>query len=122
MTDIKQEQAHNPDQWENTDPHFIEPLILEWASMPDAIKFQPQQIPVGIEFFSNVLYSGKNNCGEDKLILTVYNWPERLRTIFKEHRRYRITVTVTGDQVKPQTTEFIVDWKGHWRFATLRHR
>jgi hypothetical protein len=56
VTDIKQEQAHNPDQWENTDPHFIEPLILEWASMPDSIKFQPQQIPVGIEFFGNVLY------------------------------------------------------------------
>lgn len=120
LTDIQQEQARNDNKWENTDPRFIDPLVLEWAATPEIIRYTPQIIPIEVEVFSNVLFSEQSESGEDKLHLTVHHWPERLWEIFKEHRRYRITVIVTGDRVKRETVRFIVDWKGHWRFETFR--
>jgi hypothetical protein len=104
--------------WENVDPQFIDPLVVEWAAMPSDTKFKPRDIPRNVEFFINILFSENQNTGEDSLVLTVYDLPERLRELFKQHKRYRITVIVTGDQVKPEVLQVIVTWAGNWKFAT----
>src|SRR5437879_3931828 len=46
------EQKGNDDVW---DPRFIEPLILEWASMPDEVKYTPKIIPIDVEFFRRLI-------------------------------------------------------------------
>jgi hypothetical protein len=101
--------------WDDTKPKFSDPLALEWAVTGG---YDPRDLPRKIPFFANILVSENT---KSELNLTVYNWgPERLRKIFTEHGRYRITVTVTGDQVKPKTTKMIVHWKGNWKFHTSR--
>ena len=101
--------------WADTKPQFSDPLALEWAVTGE---YDPRDLPRKIPFFANILVSEDT---KNELSLTVYDWgPERLRKIFTEHGRYRITVTVTGDQVKPKTTKMIVHWKGNWKFDTSR--
>jgi hypothetical protein len=103
--------------WADTRQKFIDPLALEWAITGG---YNPRDLPRKILFFANVLVSEDT---KNELWLTVYDWgPERLRKIFTEHGRYRITVTVTCDQVKPKTTKMIVRWKGNWKFETSRAR
>jgi hypothetical protein len=102
--------------WGDTTPKFSDSLALEWA----VTGYDPRDLPRKIPFFANILVSEDT---KNELWLTVYDWgPERLRKIFTEHGRYRITVTVTGDQVKPKTTKIIVRWKGNWKFETSRAR
>jgi hypothetical protein len=103
--------------WADTKPKFVDYLALEWAV---AGGYDPRDLPRKIPFFVTVLVSEDT---KNELYLTVYDWgPERLRKIFTEHGRYRITVTVTGDQVKPKSTKMIVHWKGNWKFDTSRAR
>jgi hypothetical protein len=106
--------------WQQTDPQFIEPLVLEWAAMPDEVKYKPQQIPQKIELYANFLASSATSDDKNKLRLSVYHLPDRLKDIFAEYRRYQLTITVTGDQVKPKTERIIVNWTGNWRFDTSR--
>jgi hypothetical protein len=106
--------------WEHTDPQFIEPLVLEWAAMPDEVKYKPQQIPQKIELYANFLASSATSDDKNKLRLSVYHLPDRIKDIFAEYRRYQLTITVTGDQVKPKTERIIVNWTGNWRFDTSR--
>jgi hypothetical protein len=104
--------------WADTKPKFSDPLALEWAAVSDG--YDPRDLPRKIPFFANVLVSDDT---KNELRLTVYDWgPERLKEIFTEHGRYRITVSATGDQVKPKTTKMIVQWKGNWKFASWRSR
>lgn len=103
--------------WADTKPKFSDPLALEWAVTGG---YDFRDLPRKIPFFVNTLVSDDT---KNELWLTVYDWgPERLRKIFTEHGRYRITVTVTGDQVKPKTTKMIVHWKGDWKFDAWRAR
>jgi hypothetical protein len=104
--------------WVDTKPKFSDPLALEWAVSGG---YDPRDLPRKIPVFANVLVSDDT---KNELWLTVYDWgPERLRKILTEHGRYRITVIVTGDQVKkPTSTKMIVHWKGHWKFDALKAR
>jgi hypothetical protein len=114
VTEIKQERNG---RWEDTEPKFTEPLVLEWAAMPDEVKHRPQQIPRGMTFFGNFLGA---TATENKLKLSVYHWPHSTGEIFAEFRRYCFTLTVTADQVEPKTIDVIVNWTGNWKFETSR--
>ena len=121
VTNIEQKRSDR-EGWEKIKPQFIDPLVLEWASLPEDIKYEPRDIPRNIEIFVNVLYAGSDPSQNDTLLLTIYKLqlPDRLKGLFKVHNSYRITVTVTGEQIKPETKQFVVDWKGHWQFCTSK--
>jgi hypothetical protein len=112
VTKIKQERN---DRWEDTEPRFIEPLVIEWAAVPDEVKHTPKQIPRGMTFFGTFVSA---NATVNKLCLSVYHWPHRSREIFAERRRYCFTLTVTADQVEPKAISVIVNWTGNWKFET----
>jgi hypothetical protein len=86
--------------------------------MPDDVKHTPKQIPRGMTFFGNFLYATATGECKNKILLSVYHWPYRIREIFAENRRYCFTLAVTGDQVEPKTISAIVNWTGNWRFET----
>jgi hypothetical protein len=117
VSNIEQEQSG---EWVKTNPQFVDPLGLEWAATPVHQRYNPRDVPRETEFFINVVASAESPSQNDSLTLSVEHWPDRLKKIFESHRRYRITVTVTGDQVKPRTVKVIVNWTGSWRFDTSR--
>jgi hypothetical protein len=115
ITDIEQEQGG---VWVQTAPPFIDPLIPEWSVMQGQAKYKSRDLPKKIESFVNILASEDSRSGNDKLVLSVEDWPGRIRNTFIPGYRYRITITVTGDQVKPKEIRLIVNWTGNWRFDT----
>jgi hypothetical protein len=115
ITNIEQEQGG---EWVQTEPPFIDPLIPEWSVMKEQEKYRSRDLPRKIEFFVNILAAEDSKSGNDKLLLSVEDWPGRIRNTFIPGHRYRITVTVTGDQVKPKDIRMIVNWTGNWRFDT----
>jgi hypothetical protein len=114
VADIEQEQAGH---WIPTTPQFVDPLVPEWAATPRYQKYKPRDLPTKTEFFVNVLASEAHN---NELVLSVEEWPGRLRKIFQAHGRYRLKIVVTGDQVEPKTLFVIVTWTGNWKFDTSR--
>jgi hypothetical protein len=79
-----------------------------------------EYLPKKIKFYINVVASSESSSGTDNLALTVQDWPpDRLKTLFT-HGRYKISVTVTGDHVRPKHIKVIVNWTGHWQFETSR--
>jgi hypothetical protein len=116
VTDLEQERSG---KWGKTDPPFVDPLVLEWAALTDT-KYKPRDLPKKIKFYINVVASSESSSGTDNLALTVQDWPpDRLKTLFT-HGRYKISVTVTGDHVRPKHIKVIVNWTGHWQFETSR--
>ena len=114
VADIEQEQAG---QWIPNTPQFVDPLVPEWAATPRYQIYKPRDLPTKTEFFVNFLVSAAKN---NELVLTVEEWPTRLRKIFQAHGRYRLKIVVTGDQVEPKTVFVIVTWTGNWKFDTSR--
>ena len=114
VADIEQEQAG---RWIPTTPQFVDPLVPEWAATLPYQKHKPRDLPTKTEFFVNVLASEAVN---NELVLSVEEWPGRLRKIFQAHGRYRLKIVVTGDQVKPKTVFVIVTWTGNWKFDSSR--
>jgi hypothetical protein len=118
VTNLEQELSG---KWGKTDPPYVDPLLLEWAALTDT-KHKPRDLPKKIPFYANVLASADSGSGNDNLDLTVQDWPpDRLRGLFARGL-YRITVTVTGDHVKPRHVKVIVNWTGNWQFDTSRGR
>jgi len=119
VTNVKQERNG---KWEKTDPPFVDPTLLEWATLTDA-KYKPRDLPRRIKFYVTVLVSTDGRSQSDNLALTVQDWPpERLKALFTTYGRYEISVTVTGDHVKPKHIKVIVTWTGHWQFETSATR
>ena len=112
VVDIEQEQAG---RWIPTTPQFVDPLVPEWAATLPYQKYKPRDLPTKTKFFVNVLAALNN-----ELVLSVEEWPERLRKIFQAHGRYRLKIVVTGDQVEPKTVFVIVTWTGNWKFDSSR--
>ena len=104
-------------RWIPTTPQFVDPLVPEWAATLPYQKHKPRDLPTKTEFFVNVLASEAVN---NELVLSVEEWPGRLRKIFQAHGRYRLKIVVTGDQVKPKTVFVIVTWTGNWKFDSSR--
>jgi hypothetical protein len=81
-------------------------------------KYGPRDLPRKIKFYINIAASSDSGTGNDGLRLSVDDWPERIRNIFKPGYRYCFTITVTGDGVTPKDTRMIVNWQGNWKFGT----
>ena len=120
ITNIEQEHGIT---WVKTSPQFVDPLVLEWAALNDDVKFKARDIPRKIQFFINVLASVDNRTENgDTLGLSVEHLPKRLEdnTPFAPRYRYRVTITVVADQIKPKNIQVVVNWNGTWKFDVAK--
>ncbi len=99
---------------------FIDPLPLGWSSMPPAQKFAAKDLPRRVPFFVDLAFAGEivdPSSGELSHVLRLelaYS-PLRINDLCKDHGRYRLTVCVTGDGIKPAKLSVIILWTGDWR-------
>jgi hypothetical protein len=94
---------------------FIDPLRLPWSSTERETAWGARDLPRGVQFFVDVCHSIQGAWGAaDQLCLSTSTTPFRLRYLFSDHGRYRLTVTVTGKGIKPTTRNIVVAWTGVW--------
>jgi hypothetical protein len=104
-------------QW--TPTAFIDPLRLPWSAAPDSeTAWRTRDLPRGVQFFVDVCHSTHGVPAWDTVdsfgIAGAPQRPVRLQDLFSEHGRYRITVKVTGNGIRPATQCVIITWTGDW--------
>lgn len=91
---------------------YCDSLQLAWSAKgnnEDA--YRPLDLPPNINQFIDILSTSSTEAEYDIKLN-----PKLMRYVdlFKEHGKYRYTIQVSGDNIKPITTKIIFSWNGNW--------
>lgn len=107
----------NVEKW-NTSAGNFEPTIycdslqLAWSAQANVQEaYRPLDMAKEIRQFIDVASTRESE--NDYRIMTKPHL-FRYEPLFKEQGRFRYTVQVSGDNVKPTSAKLIFDWRGHW--------
>lgn len=91
---------------------YCDSLQLAWSAQArptDA--YRPLDLPPKINQFIDILSTSSPEAEYD---IKVYPKLMRYVDLFKDHGRYRYTIQVTGDNIKPKSIKIIFTWCGDW--------
>ncbi len=91
---------------------YCDSIQLTWSarvSKEDA--YRPLDLPRDINQFVDILSTSSTEADYD---IKLNPKLERYVDLFKEHGKYRYTIQVSGDNIKPITTKIIFSWNGIW--------
>jgi len=97
---------------------YCDSLQLAWsarATIKEA--FLPLDIPIDINQFIDIVSTRRS---ESDYKIMVYPPLYRYEPLFKEHGKFRFTVLVSGDNIKPISTKVIFEWSGDWHNFDVR--
>jgi len=112
----------NVEKWNKSTSKF-EPTIycdslqLAWSARGTVEEaYRPLDLPKLINQFVDIVSTRKI---EAKYRIETNPKLKRYAKLFKEHGKFRYTVQVSGDNVKPEFVKVIVDWSGNWENFTV---
>jgi hypothetical protein len=106
LTSIEREVA--PGRFNRT--IYVDSIQLAWAVRPQG-RFDPVDLPPGIPHFIDVLSTHE---GVDLFQPELATFPHRYMDLVATPARYRLTVRLSGDGVRPATLRLIFKWAGTW--------
>jgi hypothetical protein len=112
----------NVEKW-NTSTNKFEPTIycdslqLAWSARANTEEaYSPLDMPRDINQFIDIVSTRRP---EIDYKIMVYAHLYRYEPLFKEHGKFRYTVVVSGDNVKPASTKVVFEWSGDWHNFTV---
>jgi hypothetical protein len=95
---------------------FIDPLRLAWSATSGDAAYRVRDLTRGVQFFVDVCHSAQGAWGgSDTFDVVAADAPQRFGDHLTRHPgRYRLTIIVTGEAVKPVERCVFVTWNGHW--------
>jgi hypothetical protein len=105
LTNIERETP--PGKFERT--IFSDTLQLPWSVRPDGGR--AEDLPHGVANFVDVISTREGN---PTFRIHGRVFPFRYEHLLSDYARYRLTVWVTGDNVKPVKIKLFFSWKGAW--------
>jgi hypothetical protein len=113
----------NFEKW-NTSTGEFEPTIycdslqLAWSARANTKEaYLPLDMPRDINQFIDIVSTRRP---ESDYKIMVYLRLYRYEPLFKEHGKFRYTVLVSGDNVKPVSTKVVFEWSGDWHNFAVR--
>ncbi len=107
----------NVEKW-NTSTDKFEPTIycdslqLAWSARANIEEaFRPVDMPKDISQFVDIV-STRRPESDYKVMTNTHLY--RYEPLFKEHGKFRYTVVVSGDNVKPVSAKVVFEWGGDW--------
>jgi hypothetical protein len=112
----------NVEKWNETVKKF-EPTIycdsvqLAWSARgSNEEAYGPLDLPRNINQFIDILSTSST---ENEYDIKLKPKLMRYIDLFKEHGKYRYTIQVSGDNIKPITTNIIFIWSGDWNHFSV---
>ncbi len=92
---------------------FAHSLRLKWSSQPAAEADKPVDLPRDLSQYADVISTDQGSPDNFRMHTTLF--PFYCAHLFDNApKTLRLTVLVTGDDVKTDTTRFVFEWKGGW--------
>ena len=108
----------------NTDTNRFEQTIysdsirLAWSARGTHEEaYQPLDLPPNVKQYVDVVSTRRI---EVNYKIEIYPDLLRYQDLFEEHGKFRFTIQVSGDNVKPATTNIIFEWNGNWENFVAR--
>jgi hypothetical protein len=91
---------------------YCDSLQLAWSARANTEEaYRPLDLPRDINQFIDIVSTRRPESGY-KVMTNPHLY--RYEPLFKEHGKFRYTVLVSGDNVKPVSVQVVFEWSGDW--------
>jgi hypothetical protein len=91
---------------------YCDNLQLPWSARGNIKEaYMPIDLPPGIKQFVDIVSTRRE---DEKYDIKITPKLYRYEDLFKTPGKYRYTIQVTGDNVKPVSIRVVFDWQGQW--------
>jgi hypothetical protein len=104
----------NVEEWDNSINNFkptiyCDSLQLAWSAQ--TIPYRALDIPKKVPHFIDIVSTRQGS--SNYKIMTKLRL-HRYGPLFRQHGKFRYTVLISGDNVKPKSRRIIFEWSGNW--------
>jgi hypothetical protein len=97
---------------------YCDSLQLSWSARANTKEaYLPQDMPRDISQFIDIVSTRQ---GESDYKIMIEPRLYRYEPLFREHGKFRYTILVSGDNVKPVSAKVVFEWSGDWHNFAVR--